>query len=64
MQGSVEYPKDQSYATLTVAYYNPPSGVNYHGIGIAPDVEVVLGETEDTQLAEAINQMKILLESK
>ncbi len=64
MQGSVEYRPDKSYVTLTVAYYNPPSGVNYHGIGIAPDVEVALSETEDTQLTEAINQLKTLLESK
>lgn len=31
---------DGSYLTLTVAYYNPPSGVNYDGVGITPDVEV------------------------
>ena len=31
---------DGSYLTLTVAYYNPPSGVNYDGEGITPDVEV------------------------
>ena len=31
---------DGSYLTLTVAYYNPPSGKNYDGIGITPDVTV------------------------
>ena len=31
---------DGSYVTLTVAYYNPPSGVNYDGVGILPDVVV------------------------
>jgi carboxyl-terminal processing protease len=62
MQGSVNYEVDNSYVTLTIAYYNPPSDVNYHGIGIAPDVEVDLGETEDTQLKEAIEQMDLLLQ--
>ena len=31
---------DGSYLTLTVAYYNPPSGKNYDGEGIIPDVPV------------------------
>lgn len=31
---------DGSYLTLTVAYYNPPSGNNYDGEGIIPDVPV------------------------
>ena len=31
---------DGSHVTLTVAYYNPPSGVNYDGEGIRPDVTV------------------------
>jgi carboxyl-terminal processing protease len=61
MQGSVNYYPDNSYVTLTVSYYNPPSGINYHGVGIMPDVLVELTETEDTQLAEAIKQMEILL---
>ena len=29
---------DGSAITLTVAYYNPPSGINYHGVGITPDI--------------------------
>ena len=32
---------DGSFLTLTVAYYNPPSGKNYDGEGIVPDVEVM-----------------------
>lgn len=28
---------DKSSVTFTSAYYDPPSGVNYHGIGVAPD---------------------------
>ena len=31
---------DGSAITLTVAYYNPPSGVNYDGVGITPSVTV------------------------
>jgi C-terminal processing protease CtpA/Prc len=61
MQGSVSYKPDKSYVTLTVSYYNPPSGTNYHGVGIMPDVLVELTEIKDTQLAEAIKQMEILL---
>ena len=29
---------DGSVLTMTSAFYNPPSGVNYHGIGVTPDV--------------------------
>ena len=55
---------DGSYVTLTIAYYTPPSGINYHGIGIAPDITVDITGTTDTQLAEAINQMNLMLKSK
>lgn len=60
MQTSYGY-TDKSYVTFTVAYYNPPSDVNYHDIGIAPDVEIELDESGDDQLDEAIKQMGILL---
>jgi carboxyl-terminal processing protease len=33
-----------SYMTVTVAGYLPPSGVSYHGIGIAPHYRVMLDE--------------------
>ncbi len=51
---------------LTIGYYAPPSGENYDGEGIAPDIEVflpeeyegknlyLLTESEDSQLAAAI----------
>lgn len=39
---------DGSAVRLTVAYFNPPSGVNFHGEGLAPDVEVELSEEEKT----------------
>ena len=32
-----------AYLTLTVDYYNPPSGKNYHGFGIEPDYKVLSG---------------------
>lgn len=55
---------------LTVMHYNPPSGVNYDGKGIAPHVSVALDpavanknlwlltETEDNQLQAAIAAVK------
>ncbi len=36
MQSSYSF-KDGTSVTFTSYYYNPPSGVNYHGKGIAPD---------------------------
>ena len=32
--------KDKSAVKITVAEFNPPSGTNFHGIGLVPDVEV------------------------
>ena len=55
---------------LTVGYYSPPSGVNYDGVGIAPNTEVALSdeaakknlylltESEDDQLKAAINHLQ------
>lgn len=54
---------------LTVGYYCPPSGINYDGVGIAPDKEVALApeaaaihptllpEAQDTQLLAAIEHL-------
>lgn len=39
---------DGSAVRLTVAYFNPPSGVNFHGVGLSPDIEVELNEEEKT----------------
>jgi carboxyl-terminal processing protease len=68
MQASFQHPDDGSLLTITVAYYNPPSGENYHGIGITPDLTVDLpeikeGETsvEDTQLKAGIEELKKLI---
>ncbi len=54
---------DGSSLTLTVAYYNPPSGENYDGIGIAPDYTVELTEEGDAQLDKAYEVMSELLSS-
>ena len=61
MQSTYGYTLDKSYVTFTVSYFNPPSEVNFHGIGIAPDVFVEYDETGDDQLDEAIKQLGILL---
>lgn len=54
---------------LTTGYYSPPSGVNYDGKGIAPDLEIalseaaagknlyLLSEAEDDQLLAAIQSL-------
>lgn len=57
---------DGSAINLTTHYYNPPSGINFHGVGLKPDYEVNLtpdqqlhltdlSEEEDTQLQKAIS---------
>jgi carboxyl-terminal processing protease len=48
---------DGSTLTLTVAYYNPPSGVNYDGVGIAPDVTVEASDSGDAQLDAAYTEI-------
>lgn len=72
MQSGYSY-IDGSTITLTTAFYNPPSGVNYHGIGINPDVYVSLPKAEldpetgkylpvnDTQLESAFEELKKLV---
>lgn len=57
---------DGSAINFTTHYYNPPSGVNFHGVGLKPDYEVQLtdeqalrlgelSDEEDTQLQKAIS---------
>lgn len=56
---------------ITTSEYFTPSGINIHGIGIAPDVEVVLSEhyktiknpthKDDNQLQEALKQLKKMM---
>ena len=45
---------DGSSITLTSAFYNPPSGINYHNIGITPDHVVSESAEGDAQLDAAI----------
>ncbi len=57
---------DGSAINLTTHYYNPPSRVNFHGVGLKPDYEVnltaeqqlrlhELADEEDSQLQKAIS---------
>ena len=49
---------DGSSITLTTAFYNPPSGVNYDGVGITPDVVVEVGAGGiDAQMAAAVVEL-------
>ncbi len=49
---------DNSSITMTVAYYNPPSGKNYHDEGIIPNVTV---EDESLQLTAAYEEIANLI---
>ena len=55
--------RDGSAITITVAYYNPPSGENYHGVGIIPDYPVEKGEN-DLQLDEAYARINQIINSQ
>ena len=48
---------DGSGIRLTTAFYNPPFGDNYDGIGVSPHVEVINSDNEDSQLISAINYL-------
>ena len=54
---------DGSTLTMTIAYYNPPSGVNYDGIGITPDVVLENTGTTDDQLARAYIEIEQLIQT-
>ena len=53
---------DNSSITMTVAYYNPPSGINYHDKGIIPNVIVEDGEG-DPQLKVAYEEITRLIKA-
>ena len=62
MQSTYYYPLDQSTVTLTVSFWNPPCGINLHGIGIMPDNKVEITDpTVDTQLEAGIEAMLKLI---
>lgn len=52
---------DNSTVTLTVAFYNPPSGENYDGEGIEPDRKVADSELGDLQLDTAYTEINLLI---
>ena len=60
MQNTIPF-SDDSSITLTVAYYNPPCGENYDGIGITPDVVLEALEGSDCQLEQAYEEIKKIL---
>ena len=60
MQTTYTY-EDGSSITLTIAYYNPPCGENYHGEGVNPDVHALNTATEDTQYKTAVEELKKLI---
>ena len=57
---------DGSAVTLTVAFYNPPSGENYHGEGITPDypVDDDPDTEEDEQYEKALEVLTGLIAEK
>ena len=55
---------DKSAVTMTVAFYNPPSGENYDGVGILPDFEVSLTDDGDAQKDSAYQHLKELINKK
>ena len=61
MQNTYEF-TDGSAITMTVAYYNPPSRVNYHGVGVEPDITVEIGEGTDAQLTRAYEELRLLIQ--
>ena len=52
---------DGSSITLTISEYNPPSGINYDGVGVTPDYEVENTDGADNQLAFAQNKLLELI---
>lgn len=60
-KGSVQtiFPLDATSALkMTFAIYYTPAGNKINGVGVKPDVEIELSETEDNQLAEALQILK------
>ena len=51
---------------VTVAYYNPPLGENYHGVGILPEKEIghsITAEGGDLQFNAGVEAMDALISS-
>ncbi len=59
---STAYLPDRSALTFTSAHYNPPSDVNYDGIGVIPDIEVTDDRIgDDEQLERAYEELFALI---
>ncbi len=53
---------DGSAITMTVAFYNPPSGKNYNGVGISPNIAVERESvSNDTQLERAYEEIRKII---
>ncbi|TET52045.1 MAG: S41 family peptidase [Actinomycetota bacterium] len=57
---------DGSGLKFTTAKYFLPSGVSIEGVGVLPDIEVLLtpGDTEDLQLNRAIEEIKMMMDGQ
>ncbi|MCJ7665654.1 MAG: S41 family peptidase, partial [Actinobacteria bacterium] len=57
---------DGSGLKFTTAKYFLPSGVSIEGVGVLPDIEVVLtaSDTEDLQLKRAIEEIKSMMDGQ
>lgn len=53
--------KDGSALTFTTSYYNPPSGINFHGQGVEPNVTE---KDENKQLQAAADELNRLIEDE
>ena len=60
MQSTITF-NDGSALTLTTARYNPPSGINFHGVGVTPKV---LANEGDDFVALAIEELNALIAKK
>ena len=56
------YLHDGSALTFTISYFYPPCNVNFHGVGVAPDIEVEDVIEEDAPLNVAIEKLTELTE--
>ena len=52
---------DGSSITLTISEYNPPSGINYDGVGVVPDYEIENTDESDNQLLFAQERLLELI---
>jgi carboxyl-terminal processing protease len=55
---------DFSGITYTISYSNPPSNVNFDGIGVIPDIEVEEVSDEDAPMSRALEEVAKLVNTK